>query len=449
MSNAASWGESLKDYVQEKCHTAPTIPTDPRYTRKTKATLQPETVVPRSYDIISNDLLDASSRDRVKQAELQAVAAHVKRGVAKEMRAGQHGYNIISMEPRYGMKADVVEQLSEGARPRATGKRAFNEYSDYNVVTMQPNYSHVVDREEQEREKLYLKKAASRRTTRPSDLLSGRYKENHEARAAAEEDALRTRLHQIADQSSSYNPISCHYRQEAKELEAREAQTVREERQREVVQNHTYKASPLVSRSEGHAYDILGDHIHNPQYVYNLQRKEATGVPQRAALRQKWEQQRDVDEVLREHESNRALARVSAERTKEQLRRGHEMLSNKPFGLSREEEAAMGGRKAVDPAVLEATFRPLQPMSVLEKPTVMTKLRNAAGGEQNKQLSSTTEVLREAGPRTTQERVFHSAPSHAALSVSTFDGRTDLLLPKLKSPANTFGKSTSSVRDFY
>lgn len=441
----ASWGESLKEYVHEKCHTAPAIPTEPRYTRKSKATLHPESVVPRTFDIISNDLHDVTSRERAKQEELQQVAAHVKRGVTKEMRAGQHGYNIISMQPRYGMKAEVVEQLSEGARPRAMGKRSYAEYSEYNVVTMQPNYQYVLDREAKEQEQLYAKKAASRRTIRQTDIISQRYRVDHEARAQAEDDALRHRLHQVAEQSSSYNPISCKYRRVDHEEREQAKQAAKEETQRELVQNHTYKASPLVSRSEGHAYDILGDHIHNPQYVYNLQRKEATGIPQRAALRQQWEQQRDVDEVLRDHESKRALARVSAERTNEQLRRGHELLSNKPFGLSREEEAAVGGRKAMEPAVLEATFRPLKPMKVLEKRSVMDTLRSAASA--NAEWTS-TEVLREAGPRTTQERVFHTAPSAPALAVSTYTGRTEHLLPKLDN-SQKFGRSTNSVRDFY
>jgi hypothetical protein len=154
-------------------------------------------------------------------------------------------------------------------------------------------------------------------------------------------------------------------------------------------------------------------------------------------LQQAWQHQRDVDEAIRDNDAFRAVHRTSGERVKETLRRGHELLSNKPFGLSQQEASGI----QQDAIVMEATMRPVKPLSVLNEKTVLQRLEDAG---RPKGWSEST-AMRQAGPMTTLERVFQSAPNRLLMEANTFEGRSKVLLPTMEKTMD----AQSSMRQFW
>jgi hypothetical protein len=429
----SSWGEDLQRYQAQKHH-APVIERQEHYTRKSKG-LHLDKTGTRDFDIISNTIPNPATRESFHSTQARLTETHIKRGIAKEMSAANHGYNILSMQPRFGMSDDAIRTM--GGNQEQRGKRMFDIPENYHIITMEPKRQEVLDAEVAEAEKAIRR--TSRRPRRATNIVNHRYLVDNDNRAAADEEERRRRLDIIADASSKFNPVSGKFRR----LETEEADLLKkssaEAKQREVVANHTYQVSTLVGRSEGHAYDIVCNHLYNPDYVLNLERERSRGIPQRAKLRQEWEQQRDVDEAMREDDARRAESRTKPERINEVLRRGHELLSNKPFGLSQEEVRAAGIEE--DAPVKEATIRPVKPLSVLNQRSVLERLEDSAKNREWRE----TQVLRETGPRTTTERVFHSAPSRSMLGVSTFEGRSKLLLPTLEKTLT----EKNSMRQFW
>jgi hypothetical protein len=424
----ASWAEDLNNYVKQKCHTAPPLVPIVRFTRKG---VHPE--VPRQFNILTNAAASEEAAIRFEEQLRLNSEKHVKRGIAREMSAANHGYNIISMQPRYGMSVEAVDQMGGNQEPK--GKRSHPEYTKYNVITMEPNYSEVLEEERKENEKKHA--ARQPRHQRERNIISHRYVADHETRAERDETENRNRVNLIANSLAGYNPVTCKYRHKDIEDADVRSRREREEHQREVVSHHTYKVSGIVGRSEGHAYDVVSNELYNPGFVLRVQQEAMRGVPQRAFLRQAWEYQRDVEEAVRDADADRAARRISHERELAIQRRGYDVICNKPFGLSRAEEIA--GKEA-DPIVAHESVRPNLPMDLLRQKSITEQLEENA---KPKEWFSST-VLRQSGPRTSYERVFNVPPSEALGETATFEGRRRLILPALEKLSKTQSMRTFS-----
>ena len=200
-----------------------------------------------------------------------------------------------------------------------------------------------------------------------------------------------------------------------------------EEQLRQVVHDHTYQTSGIVARSEGHAFDIVTNKIYNAEKVLRLDKNAVKGIPQRASLRQAWDYQRDVEEALRDADIGRSLNRMSMDRIVRVQSRGHDIVSNAPYGLSKGEDVA--GKELDKTLFASGTARPLIPMGALQQQSVMSKLQPADGatGRNDKQRAAGG---RPAHKRTREFSTF--LPVSSALLAATFSGRRDLLLPTLQ-----------------
>ena len=430
LSEMSSWADDLNTYVKQKSHAVVPVVSLHRYSRGAGG--PPNT---REYNILTNEQhKDDASTAYVRSQQAKA-EEQVKRAIAKEMRTANHGYNIVNMSPKYGMSEEAVELIGKGCGEHHKGKMILPTPGATNAHPFATEFVGDAPHEELPRQ------TRKPRNQRPTNIVSHRYIHDHEKRTAEETENLRHRLEVKALVDAPFNPLTGRFRSLDAELAAQNATADKEARQRMLVDSQLFKVSKVVGRSEGHSYNILAsDVVYCEGKLVEAEAQKVRGVPQRAMLRQAWEHQRDADEALRETDARRALARTRDERVKELMRRGHDAITNQPFGLSRGEEAA-GAVSAVAGA---DTARPPMPMSSLKQPSVMDVLA--------KSLTATsmhsTEVLRAVGPRSTHERVFHNATAApAAGSISsapyTYDGRRTLLLPSL-------AKSTTekSLRQF-
>jgi len=230
------------------------------------------------------------------------------------------------------------------------------------------------------------------------------------------------RLKPLLGPVSALNPITATYHFRGEELNAVESARQLADKKRHSVSTHTFPVSETVGKSEGHAYDIVAHRVFNPDSLLVLEQHAMRGVPQRANLRMQWEHERDVDEAVADSNHRRALARVSDERQKELMRRGHNILNLKNFGLSFDEERA---GVTVDSVIAGETVRPPLSMATLEKGSVATTLHTASMPPK----WSPTATTFPDGPRPTAMRVLQTTAPSTAQVTHTYDGRLKLILP--------------------
>jgi hypothetical protein len=434
VTTMASWGEDLNEYVRQKSHAAVSGAPTFRYCRGAGAP-----VSTREYNILTNEHHQDERSLAIVQSQQAKSEGQVKRAIAKELRAANHGYNILNMSPKYGM--------SEAALAEITKKSGGDSHKGKMILpTPGASYLHPFATEfvGEGGPKEEQRQPRRPRPQRPTNIINHKYLVNNDERVAQEKAALLHRLEVKAVVDAPQNPLTGKFRNLEVELAAQQATADKEATRRHLVATQSFKVSHVVGRSEGHAYNILAsDQVFHEERLNDTAREKVRGLPQRAALRQAWEHRRDADEALFDADGSRKLARTNPERVLEQMRRGHDAITNRDFGLSRAELAA-GSMSAV---VGAETAKPPMPMSALRQPTVIERLSgprptipSAAAAE-----AAATQVVRAEGPRSTHERVFNNVTTTAPNlgSTYTYDGRRALLLPSL-------GKSTTekAVRDF-
>jgi hypothetical protein len=224
------------------------------------------------------------------------------------------------------------------------------------------------------------------RFQRQTDIISHRYYHRHDERVADDQARLQATIERkLIDSGADFNPVTQRFDDQTEQRDAA-ARGARDAELRDSVKKHTYRVSTLVERSEGHALDIVTSAVHNPQFVLDLDKRRERGVLQRVELRQRWEQQRDVEAAVQDVDATRRLNR---------------------FHPSKKPEWAGG--------------------SVVDPPTTKERLEAAL----TTKPVAASDAFREEGPRTTHERVLNAAPSVMNVAVATYEGRRTLLLPTL------------------
>ena len=385
-----SWAEDVNAHRQQKV-AAPPLPNIKRFVRSDGAGRRHEE---RQYNIVTNNISDPSVARSLETKEVDQATSHVNRAVQKHLAGAYHGYNIVTMEPVYGISEESCSAMGGNQEPR--GKKMHERLRGENVIALGSLPPKPDDLPKQKRV----------RGQRQTDILSHRYLKDHDVRQAEEKAKQREKVEAVAANTCEFNPLTGKFYNSAQESLRQAEENFVERKRREEVADHTYKTSGIVERSEGHAFDIVTNTVYNKDKVLKLEQGTMKGIPQRAALRLKWEHQRDVEEAIQEADVRRALHRMSTERADEVRRRGFNALTNEPL-------AATTGRI---PAKKSA-----------EKP-VLQRLHEST------ELKSydTSDVLQANGPRTTTERLFQVPASSVASHVSTFKGRQELLVPSLK-----------------
>lgn len=431
----ASWADEINDYARQKAQSAPQLEPVKRYSRKAAAGRHQDA---RDYDVVTCVATSPQMAEVLKARDAEQQSAQISRAISKELSSTGRGYDVVTMQPKFGLSdADVAAMAAatgESAAPRKNKKFHPAQY-DFNILTNQSlptsdskdnDASSAANASSPKRKAGEEENVKKRRPLpqRQTNIINHQYIHDHDQRVAEDDKKLADRIFLVASRANRFNPISGKFTNVDEEAAAQQEQQRQEAVRREKVESHTYRVSGIVARSEGHAFDIVTNQVYNPHYVLKLEQNNAKGVVQRASQRQTWEYQRDVEEAIRDNDVQRALNRVSDERLKEQQRRGHHVLTNQPFGLSRQEEASGA---SVDPTLGKSQARPALPMATLRTESVMERLHRAT----EPRALTTSAVLRDSGPRTTYERVFNAPPTPIAATISTFKGRQELLLPTI------------------
>jgi hypothetical protein len=401
-----SWAEAMQDYVREKSHTAPPMEPVQRFSRSDGAGRRRYA---REYDIVTC----GATADRVEQQQqqrAQQTADHVTRAMDKSLKKAYHCYDIVTMEPKYGVDGSTVAAMGGNQEPRGKLIQAGQQFVNYDIVTNE----RVAGREHIPDERGIRNVISKNRPTRVTNILNHQYIQNHDERVQQDQHAVQARIDRAVDNGRAFNPISQQYNDATREMAARHDKAAYEEHRRELVRTHTYKTSGIVKRSEGHAFDIVTNHVYNPDMVLALDRRDMTSIPQRATLRQQWEHRRDAEEAVRDADVNRALRRVAKERLQDSVSHGYDVLTNQPF-------------VQVDQADTKTKPHLVTLAASLRDPSAMEKLTHTL----TKKATAPTEAVRSEGPRTTSERVFGVVDPRLAAG-STFVGRQQLLLPTLE-----------------
>jgi len=421
----ASWADAMKTYVTEKSHNPPPLDTAPRYTRKDGAMRRR---TEREFDIVTCTNASAE-RSRAQQADARKEASeHVTRAMEKTLKKAYHCYDIVTMQPKYGVDEATVTAVGGNQEPRGKRIHPPEPLINYDIVSHQP----VPGREHIPDDTKPPKKPAKNKPVRATNVINHQYLEDHDAKVAAERQAVQARIERAVDNGRAFNPITQQWNDAHRELEERHSKDVAEQERRDVVRTHTYKTSGIVQRSEGHAFDIVTNHVYNEDMVLALDRRDATSIPQRAALRQEWEQRRDAEEAVRDSDVNRALARVAKDRLKDSVSHGYDILSNEPF-------------VKVDQADTKTKPHLLTLSETLREPSAMEKLDRSL----QPRPAVPAPVLRGDGPRPTSERLFGTSDPRTTGACTSYEGRQKLLLPtldKVKARAPDTGSAFAATR---
>jgi len=400
----ATWAEDVTAHNVRKNFTAPPLAPMQRFVRKDGEGRRRED---RGINIVTGQARSAAVM-AATEAEKKAAVEHVTAAMNAELARTPHAYDIITMKPRYGVPEDVVASLggNQEHRGKRVGRR--DPFVNYDILTntKKPELAHIPDNDRVHKPHA---NAAKRRET---NILSHQFVTDHERRQKERDAAVHADVEARAMNGREFNPITQQYNDAQREMDARKHAKAADVAKREAVRTHTYDIAGIVKRSDGHAFDIVTGHVYNPDMVLKLDKDNSVGLLQRAALRQKWEYQRDIEEAVRETDVARVMNRVSQKRVAEVKDRGYDILTTRPFV---EVDVPKSKTK---PWLCEPTPKPASAVAVLAK-------------SQEPRGPVSYDVLREEGPRSTYERVFNASANAGTVDVSSFHGRQRFLLPTL------------------
>lgn len=435
-TSPATWAATLAAYSQEKCNDGPPPSTLHRCVRSDGGSHKRNA---RDFNIVtlqsrapttgasaaavatpsdgaggrtSKHLSPQVALDQAASPEEWRAAAvtHIDAARKRQMAKAHHCYDIVTMEPLCGIADAVV--TAAGGNQELRGKRiSKQDRSAIDAITHLPPPGReapplpVVARGRKRHDV-----AAS---ARPFSIVSHQYRADADAKEAAAASALTNAVAAAALSDRNFNPVTQQFNDARVEEEARVARRNHDFDTVEKVKSHTYKTSRIVKRSEGHAFDIVTNHVYNPEMVLALDRQQAVGLLQRSQLQQQWRHRRDAEEAVRHADADRSLNRISTRRLEEStIGHGYDILAD-----------AAGAKEG--PSERLATRRPPGGGSTYDTLKASMEVRPPR----------TTDVIRAEGPRTTHERLFHVPSSDLNNAADTFAGRRQLLLPTLERAA--------------
>lgn len=349
----------------------------------------------RDYDLIScaprnnTNVVPEANKAKRNLSPDQIVGKskeHIERGRDRFFQHSYQAFDAVTHKPVYGLSE--ADASSKFPAERKRGVRSVGEHHERNFdlisnTALAGRESKFAD-EKKSLETHHVRYAPRQRQT---DIVSHRYKQDHEAREAAQKELTRQKL-EARKKETDFNPVLGQFCNRTVEEKKRDEHDKKEAEIRDAVKNHTYKVSNLVRHSEGHAVDYMTGRVHNAEFLLAIEKQGARGRMQRTKLRQEFEHRRDLEEAVREVDVQLVLQR-------------HHPSKKPEFA---------GGEKP---------------------PSTLARLDAAM---QSKPAKASDVYLAE-GPRTTHERVLNTKPSEVAAAASTYEGRRKLILPTLEKAA--------------
>jgi len=345
-SEPKSWGAALQRYAAGRTEVAHPELLHPAVPRKAGAFNK--THVPVEFNPLRQTYTEESKEQAERGREAQAAAeARVHAQRKRDHLVDARGFNIVTGQRHATSNRALADRLTreDNSHPTrvsidpATGQRNITFHfppshppaREYNILT-----HHAVFEGSAERAAAAEKRTAASThskaaiESRPYDLISTRYKQDHERRAHEEALATEALLRDKYFAQNHYNPIALQFVNATEEQRYQEARAAASA-QHGQAQLAAWPAS--MKRSEGLLYDIVAPaRVKDaPQLAayYEKPEREARQAHQLPHVAERRAHAADVsaDSLA----ARRSAARISTRRYEEQMRRGYDAVTNAPF----------------------------------------------------------------------------------------------------------------------
>jgi len=396
---SGSWAEACNQYIKEKSFSAPPMEPIRHVHQRDKALEQ------RAFNPVLGVMIDPTSEGTRREAELATKARSIERGKEKALSSTQHGYDIVTCTPRYGLSEEVVKKMGGNQNPAGKRSSKREPYVSYNILNnvVVEKYKHIQEPPERH------KGMSENSHQRDFNVLTHIYHKDNEQRKAQEtEKVLRAARAQVA---TRLNPLVGQFYNLDVEESEREKHTKAEEKiRKEVLVDRTFPAKGNIAKSEGRSYDIIQNKVLHGEGVEKFERLERVPVAVKAALRQKWEWRRDVDEALDTLAREKVLHRYQTQaRRRGEVSHGYNIISSAPL--------------------------PKEHTGVLAEPTLAQKLKKTEAKEVPR-----SNIIFAQRTRTTHEKMFLSEPSEYLAKAHAFNGRQEIITKTAEPQVNAAQK---------
>ena len=342
-----SWGQALQRYTQHRTqpiHPAVLTPSVP-----SKFGMYNEAVKPVEFHPIRQEYTNPEREHVTRAREKLREKQHVETAQWREDHLANHkGYHVLTGVRQPTTNAEVSTALNYEETKHRTkvmtlpnGKRSFS-YTplpthpparEYDIINNSMAFEGSAERLAEAEKRPVPLHSRSAKEAREYNILNNRYQfEDHNARAAREQKANDARLREKYFASSHYNPVTLQFvhPQEEARYQIAKAQASASHGQQQLAQ-----LPPRMKRAEGQCYDIIAPGIVKDPLQLTVTYERPAEL-QRAAHQMKYSKEREIqsrDLTLDTITAQRSTNRVSSKRYEQQLKRGHDIVSNKPIAF--------------------------------------------------------------------------------------------------------------------
>ena len=312
----SSWGDALRSYEADKRGVHFETKRPERVTRREVAAAE------RSYDPILQVHRQEGQEARQQKKDAQQARAAMNKAWAKTVKY-ETPYNVINKTDKAtGKPHDVPARRSKKPAPGGTG--ATTSGVAYNIVS---NGDVAIGAENGVKTEVKPQRVP-RRELRDVNILSNQYLEDHEAKAAAEEEVMRKRAHEQYAKARQFDLVTGTFT----DAERDEAERVQREEER-LVQSYVREVNlpPAVRESEGAAYDITSGHVLDEDKFKRRQAKVEAKIGRMSIGKWFDDMNRDRMEADQDKAADRALHRIAPARHMTELRKGYDLITNTAF----------------------------------------------------------------------------------------------------------------------
>ena len=311
---AASWGEMLGSYCEERAKAGPAIERSFKFTRKQGGVVK---VKERLFNPITQKHIDKEREQATAEREDARYIKNVNTGMRKALTtASLVGYDIVNQEPKFGVKG--VEKLGteQSERGKKThGVRPPESNVQYNIVTLERNHA-----EEPQRSR-----RGHRNNQRQYNVLQHKYVDNHDAIVGAKDASIRSQYK--AHKLKQYDPIRATHNNPTEEAAYQAAVEVDADKKRAAFHTTTNATPVCVQRSEGHNYNILDGTVFSSDQVVQMDNKAQCGVPHRKKAREVVAQQIQACDTTIAKKREQSVAKVAHQRHVDRCRSGYDIIT--------------------------------------------------------------------------------------------------------------------------
>ena len=339
MDDSSSWAESLQRY--QAARTTRPAP-DEAYAKPERITRRMRAAEEVSYNPLLQTFTSADREGAARESERKAVVSHLNNARDRQI-ASESPFNILSMVDKRSGLPSAPERMASSAPRQSehfetpTFRHPLDSCYPYNIVSnighsehhyaapaLRPGNKTADAADVAPPPKLQNVKALPR----DFNILSNKYRENHEAKMDVEHELQRRTAARKYWETHDYDCMSCKYYNPEKEADAKSKDKATEAAQPTKQFN---RLPPSMQRGEGYVYDITSHQVKNEALYARKSAAEQRWLDSKketwgrdAAARQRGIEQKDL-------EDNRALNRASHRRYFERYAHGFSIIDHRDY----------------------------------------------------------------------------------------------------------------------